>query len=179
MARWNKKNDWAWTENQYGERPVDDVNEIIRRLDMELGRSKVVLCLKSTHLRDQILEYLWWRHRKTANDISVPLHSLNEPRDWSSKAEELWTDWIQDTFPPERWTSMILEPVFGTDERYWESRVGGPGWRMEIYDMIQWWVQREWTIVDKFDPLPDEETGSNMEDDAIMMDEYDGRRRRR
>ena len=173
-------NRWAWTENQYGERPVDDVNAIIRRLDMEVKRSKASLCLTVVRLRNQILEYLSWRHRKVAHEISAPYHDLNEPRDWTPHAEDIWTDWIQDTFPPERWTSMVLEPVFGTDERFWESRVGGPGWRMEIYDMLQWWVQREWSIVDKFDPLPDEETGSTMEDEMLisMSDDTGGRRRR-
>jgi hypothetical protein len=179
MATWNRWDDWAWTENQYGERPVDDVNEIIRRLTAEVKRSKATLCLKPAHLRNQILEYLWWRHRKTAHEISVPLHLMNEPSGWDSRAEELWADWVYWTFPPERWVSGVLTPVFGTDERYWEHGVGGPGWRMELYDMVQWWIQRDWNIVDKFDPLPDEETGSNMEDDVVMMDEYDGRRRRR
>jgi hypothetical protein len=168
---------WAWTENKYGERPVDDVNDIVRLLDYEVKKDKSMLCMKSTHLRNQILAYLSWRHRKAAHEISVPYHDLHEPTDWTPHAEEVWTVWIQQTFPPERWTSRVLEPVFGTDERFWESAVGGPGWRMEIYEMVQWWVQRSWDIVDRFDPLPEEDTGLKPEDE-IVIDDYDGRRRR-
>jgi hypothetical protein len=168
--------DWYWTENSYGERPVDDVNDVIRYMDDMLGRSKATLCLKPVRLREQILEYLRLRHRHPAGRISVPLHRLNEPKDWDAHAEEVWTDWFQNTFTPERWTAEVLEPVFGTDQRFWEATIG-PGWRMELYDMLHWWVQRDWYVVDRFDPLAEEDTGSNDEEE-VMMSEDMGRRRR-
>ncbi len=157
---------------------MDDVNAIVRLLDVEARRSKVSLCLKPTRIRNQILAYLSWRHRKAAHEISVPYHDLNEPADWTPHAENIWTDWVQHTFPPERWTSRVLEPVFGTDERFWEHRVGGAHWRMELYDMVQWWLQRSWAVVDKFDPFPEDGAGLNYDEEDVTLEEYDRRRRR-
>jgi hypothetical protein len=166
--------DWYWTENIYGEKPVDDVNDVIRYVDDMLKTSRAKLCLTPVRLRDQILEYLRLRHRHSDGRISVPHHSLNNPSDWTPHAEEVWTDWFQDTFTPERWTSEVLEPVFGTDERFWEAKIG-PGWRMELYHMLPWWIQRDWKTVDRFDPLPDEDEGST--DEMEAEEEYSRRRR--
>jgi hypothetical protein len=165
MANWNRYDDWVWTENKYGERPIDDVNAIVRLLIQEVGRDKATMCLEPKRLRNQIVDYLSLRHRKQAHEISVPYHDLNEPRDWTPHAEEVWTDWVQHVFPPERWTSRVLEPVFGTDDRFWEAHIG-PRWRMELYDMLQWWIQRSWAAVEKFDPLPDDRDGTTSDDEG-------------
>lgn len=170
--------DWYWTENEYGEIPVNDVNDVIRYMSDMLARSKVTLCLKPVRLREQILGYLALRHRYPVERISFPQHPLHQPSDWTPHAEEVWTDWLQDAFPPERWTSEVLEPVFGTDQRFWEANIG-PGWRMELYDMLPWWVQRDWRVVDRFDPLADEDTGSNEEDEVLPSISDDMGRRRR
>lgn len=157
--------DWAWTQNEHGETPVHDINDVVLRMESYVTRRGGFLGLSLRHIRDQIIRYVRWRLRHAWVEVSPPQHLQTIPTAWTTHAERVWTDWLSATFRYEDWVAEVIAPVFGTDERFWEARCSTQ-WRREVFGWLPFWIEREWDIVDEFDPVQtDERTTSAWETD--------------
>lgn len=168
---------WKWTENWCDECPVMDIHRVAEGIEKLVTCRKAYLNLSVDRLRNQIVDYIVWRIRKAHYEISVPQHDTREPVDWTDHAEHVWQDWVTDTFQVEEWVDAVITPVFGTDERNWEARMG-TRWRTEILTFLPYWITRSWDIVDAYDPTPPV-FENNTEEVFLSMNDYDGRHRRR
>ena len=168
--------DWAWTTNEYDERPASDIVDVVLCIESYVTRRGGTLGISLRRIRDQIIEYVRWRMRHAWMEISPPQNTPYVPFAWTEHAERVWGDWLVDTFQYDDWIHEVIEPVFGTDERFWETRMSTQ-WRHEIYSFLPYWVERDWDIVDDYDPSHIEE-GSAQTDVATNYDDDDRRRRR-
>jgi hypothetical protein len=165
--------DWAWTTNDHDERPVEDINEIVLCIESYVTRRGGALGISLRRIRNQIIRYVCWRMRHAWMEISPPQHAQTIPMAWTEHAERVWSDWLLSTFQYEDWVREVIVPVFGTDERFWEARISTQ-WRHEIYSFLPFWIERDWDIVDDYDP-------SHIDDGAQMevTNNYDDERYRR
>jgi hypothetical protein len=107
---------------------------------------------------------------------------ISIPAGWTTAHEEIWVQWLEHSVPHESWLALVIEPVFGPDERLWE--IGVEGWRDEIYMFMPFWFARSMPRFEEIDPtgLPEEEEeGSRNEEkkkptsDPYLDDYYDRR----
>lgn len=111
----------------------------------------------------------------------LPNSPLRTAGGWTAHDEEVWLSWLSDAVTDDVWQQHIIDPVFGTDIRVWETM--GTGWRQELLTYLPMWVARSFAIVERYDPLPRPEEEAALEM-AIAAEEADGgenggRRRRR
>jgi hypothetical protein len=156
---------WEWTNNWCDECPAMDVHRVAEKIAILVTERGGRLSLSVERLRNQIMEYITWRRRFAAYQISPPRHELRPPKDWTEHAERVWTDWVTDTFSVEDWVEQVIRPIFGTDERNWEAHMG-TRWRTEILVFLPWWIQRTWEIVDTYDPTPVTDNSDTNSDDG-------------
>jgi hypothetical protein len=167
--------DWAWTTNEYDERPASDIIDVVICMESYVTRRGGYLGLSLRRIRDQIIGYVRWRMRHAWMDVSPPRHEQVIPLGWTSYTERLWTDWLADTFHYDDWEREVIDPVFGTDERFWETRCSTQ-WRREVFGFLPFWIERDWDIVDDYDPNDTEEYASDT--DGATYDADEQRRRR-
>jgi hypothetical protein len=115
-------------------------------------------------LAHQILRYVQLRSTVGEHEISNPRFTVTTPPGWSKEKEQDWTVWIHHTFRLEDWQTEVMDPVFGTDERWWEGACSG--WREEIFVFLPWWIKR-------FVVVNEEEVDDKKEDDRdAKIDPY-------
>lgn len=109
-----------------------------------------------------IRQYVEARQWAGAYRVSVkPLTTELIPDGWTAHDESVWQWWLGDKVSAEVWDAVVIEPVFGTDVRVWETM--GPEWRQELLYYLPRWVQRSLETVSRVDPMPrpEEETDSD------------------
>ncbi len=90
-------------------------------------------------------------------EIRGPTRRVSKPRGWTDTHETIWVQWLDHEVPIDRWTTLVIDPVFDHTERLWEIEMGG--WRDEIYTFMPFWFVRSIPRFEEIDPtaLPDEE----------------------
>jgi len=136
--------------NRYGECVADDVAKIVQHMEQYARIRGASLGLNKRRLGLHILKYISLRQETTCHNISAPLMEPYKPEGWAAREEGLWLDWVHYTFSLDSWHDEVMNSVFGTDVRFWESRI--EGWRSEIMEFLPWWLSRSIDIVDAFDP---------------------------
>jgi hypothetical protein len=130
------------------------------------------LALNPHILVNQILSFIELRQSASVYEISNPGFEPIRPDGWTLKDESLWISWVYSTCPMDSWIPEIMDPVFGSDIRLWESTC--EGWRSELVHYLPWWIQRSVSIVRKFDPTYDpDEDGENENEDGTNKKEID------
>ena len=117
--------------------------------------------------------------------VNVPTTQL-VPEGWTAHDESVWQWWLGDKVSAEVWDAVVIEPVFGTDVRIWETM--GSEWRQELLYYLPRWVQRSLDIVSRVDPMPRPEEEAETDGRGWAAEESDlygsehagkgGRRRR-
>lgn len=174
-----------WETDGYGECPAADVAEMCDRIVPFLKRRQFQLSLPAQKLHRSILEYVWLRYTAQPQNISYPKRKQEAPRGWNVDKERIWRQHIHHVCGLESWDREVIQPVFGTDERLWESAIGTE-WRFEIMEFLPWWIYRDLDLFEDVDPTPllepEEiaamEAATKKEIDPYIMD-HGGRRARR
>lgn len=131
---------------------AEDMTMLTEQIARFVGRQRLTLELTPNRLVRQLLQYVWWRQRAGALDLSAPRHSRTMPTGWTATHERVWTDWIWHIFDQEDWRQYVIAPVFGTDVRSWEVKCDG--WREEIFSFLPLWIARSMTRFEEIDPTP-------------------------
>lgn len=145
--------DW-YAPNKYDECAWDDLAYLAELLNAHIYRKGVTPELSDEKLTRQLVSYVGMRQRHRWHEISVPQHTCTKPAGWSPDNEQIWQDWLTDTFTLEDWRTLLYR-VFGTDDRFWEASV--EGWRDEVFSFMPYWVQRSPKIVAAYDPRSQDE----------------------
>lgn len=93
------------------------------------------------------------------------------PEDWTGEKEMIWRQWIAHVCDLTEWENEVIEPVFGTESRFWES-VSGTGWRQEILEFLPWWSLRTAEQFAEIDPTPYPEIGEGSVSARKTVDPY-------
>lgn len=132
----------------------DDLDELSTQINRYIRHKQGHPAFTDGELRDQLLRYLQAKRRQP-HAVLRPNMTQEKPKDWTKEAEEIWGDWVANTFVSWEWNEAIFAPIFGTDVRTWE--IGD--WRSELWHFLPYWVARSWDVVDAHDPcggIPDE-----------------------
>jgi hypothetical protein len=161
--------------NKYDEVAARDIQGVAEAIEQFVQRRGASLDMKVVKLTRAIIHYCILRQNSLAHEISDPQRKIVKPRGWTARHERLWQEWVQFTFDLDEWDREVIQPIFGSDERYWECCMGD--WRNEIFSFLPFWIQRSIAIVEDYDPCPPEESvDSSKEVDPYILENY-GRRR--
>jgi hypothetical protein len=157
-------NQYRWndlvTYNEHGECAAADVEQIVRLFFESLTLRKLEPELEGRRLAHQILRYIELRQSKADYEISNPLMKRSAPSGWTSEKERDWNDWIHHVFSLEDWIREVMFPVFGDNQRQWESVC--LGWREDLFCFLPWWVKRSAVAV----------VEESVEEDKSELDPY-------
>ena len=131
---------------------AEDMTLLAERIARFVGRQHLTLELKPNRLARQLLQYVWWRQRAGALELSAPRHERVCPAGWTAEHERIWIDWIWHVFELDDWQKLVIEPVFGTDVRSWEANC--QSWREEIFTFLPLWIARSMARFEEIDPTP-------------------------
>ena len=134
--------------NSYGERPVDDVVEIVYYIEEFCKSRRVFIAIPTQKLVKSILEYISFRQTVRAELVSTPHTPMVYPVDWNSDHERIWNDWLTMECSPEQWDTEVMTHVFGTGSRTWETPC--EGWRNELRLFLPWWITRNFEVISKY-----------------------------
>jgi len=161
----------------YRESMEGDVFETVSYIEAHLKRRGVTLEMSPRRLTAHILQYIRLRQHASFYDISTPLTEPINPVSWTAHHERVWCDWINYNCDLDSWTKEVMQPMFGTDVRFWEAAC--QGWREEIHAFLPWWIRRSMAIVEQFDPTsedPIEEQQSEI--DPYLLDHGTSKQKR-
>lgn len=153
MLEWNELFEpYGWDDHA----AVEDAVALAERIDRYAQRQGVKLTPVPSRLARQILEYVWMRQTTSWHEIAWKSRPAM-PVGWTARHEQIWTDWIWHVFELEDWRHTVMDPVFGTDVRSWESAC--EGWREELFEFLPHWIARSLERFEEIDvtPLPDPE----------------------
>ena len=161
----------------YGESIEADVVKVVRYIEAYLKRRSVSLELTPSRLKRHIMQFISLRQKSSFFDISTPRMTPTEPAEWTAHHERVWCDWINYHCDLDSWTREVMQPMFGTDVRFWEARC--EGWREEIHTFLPWWILRCTAIVERFDPTSEDPVEDLQVDiDPYLLDHGSAKQRR-
>jgi hypothetical protein len=125
-------------------------------------------------LAHQILRYIQLRSSVGEHEISNPQIVVTKPPGWSAEKEREWILWIYHIFRLEDWQTEIMDPIFGSDERWWEAACGG--WRDELFWFLPWWIKRFVVVNEEEDAEKESEEGTKI--DPYLLEHGSAKQRR-
>jgi hypothetical protein len=147
----------------------DGIHRLAKHLNLNMD-------LTPSTLYTLILQYMGLRHTVVHpfEITSSWRRRISIPAGWTAHHEQIWVQWLEYKVPLDVWNTLVIEPVFRSDERLWE--IGVEGWRDEIYTFMPFWFARSISRFEEIDPttLPDEEeeVSSNEEKKKTYGDPY-------
>ena len=148
------RSSWSdlWSNNQYGELVADDIAGVVHGIHTFLKRRGIPIAVNKQKHLTLIMEYIWRRQKTPSLLLKGPATRPRKPTGWEEKHELIWRQWIHHVSSLDAWLFEVMYPVFGNEERIWEAAC--PGWRTEIFWMIDQWTQRSFEQFADIDPTP-------------------------
>jgi hypothetical protein len=163
-----------WTPNRHDEVVTDDLWTLCELIESYVTRRGGTMDVKSRRLMRLLTGYILLAQKGDLMGIVLRRRPY-VPFGWNAHAERLWRDWIAYTYDLESWEREVITPLFGSDVRFWEARLGA--WRTDLFGFLGQLIQRNMDVVTEFDPRSEEED----EEDGPRGDPYlleHGKRRR-
>lgn len=154
---------------------TDDVEAIVSLFRDVVESRGCSLGIDGRRLAHQILRYIQLRSSVAEHQISNPRHMVVTPVGWSKEKERDWTVWIHHTFRLEDWQAAVIDPVFGSDERWWEGAC--LGWREEIFVFLPWWIKR-FVVVNEEEDDDGKEDSKDAKIDPYVLEHGNAKQRR-
>lgn len=134
-----------YTTAKYDERPaISDLREVVARMEDFVADRGGILRVKGRDLLRVLLHYITFRMRTPYTMIHCT-RPVRRPKGWLRVHEQNWLIWMEDAFPVHEWMEEVINPVFGSDVRMWETTI--PSWRHELISFLPYWLDRS------FDPI--------------------------
>ncbi len=141
-----------YTTANYDERPaIADLQEVVARIEDFVADRGGILRVKGRDLLRVLLHYIAFRMRTPYTMIRCT-RPVRRPKNWLRMHEDAWLVWMEDTFPVSEWMEEVMDPVFGSDVRMWESKIAP--WRHEVASFLPYWLDRSFDPIEE--PLDEE-----------------------
>jgi hypothetical protein len=153
-----------WSNSRYDELVVDDIAGVVHGTHEFLKRRRIPIGVnKRAHLK-LLMEYVWRRQKTPALLLKGPATRPRKPAGWEESHELIWRQWIHHVCSLDAWLIEVMYPVFGKEERIWESAC--PGWREELFWMIDQWSNRSLEQFAEIDPTSVDDTDEDTDSDV-------------
>jgi hypothetical protein len=153
-----------WSNSRYDELVVDDIAGVVHGTHEFLKRRGIPIGVnKRTHLK-LLMEYVWRRQKASALLLKGPVTRPRKPAGWEERNELIWQQWIHHVCSLDAWLFEVMYPVFGKEERIWEAAC--PGWREELFWMIDQWSKRSLEQFAEIDPTSIDDTDEDTDSDV-------------